>query len=76
MSILKERFKGLAILTFMGETTVLFGHIQNLPKLTPEQKQHIRSGGTLVSSQRYPDLSPHIFMTVALDSKNQRRGFL
>ncbi|HXX34962.1 MAG TPA: HD domain-containing phosphohydrolase, partial [Thermodesulfobacteriota bacterium] len=73
---LKERFEGLTILTFTGETTLLFGRIPNIPKFTPEQKQYIRSGGTLVSGQCDPDLTPHIFMTVALDSKSERRGIL
>jgi putative nucleotidyltransferase with HDIG domain len=73
---LKERFKGVAILTDTGENILLFGHIQNMPTLTPEQKQHIRSGGTLVSSEHDRDLTSHIFMTMALDSKNQRHGIL
>ena len=73
---LKERFKSLAIITGKGEMIPLFGHTQNIPKLTPEQKQHIRSGGTLVSSERYPDLTLEIFMTMALDSKNHGRGVL
>jgi putative nucleotidyltransferase with HDIG domain len=73
---LKERFKGLAIITGKGEMIPLLGHTQNIPKLTPEQKQHIRSGRTLVSSERYPDLTLEIFMTMALDSKNHGRGVL
>jgi putative nucleotidyltransferase with HDIG domain len=73
---LKERFKGLAIITGKGERIPLFGHIQNIPKLTPEQNQHIRSGGALVISERYPDLTLEIFMTMALDSKNHGRGVL
>ena len=73
---LRERFKGLAIISGKGEMIPLFGHTQNIPKLTPEQEQHIRSGGTLVSSERYPDLTLQIFMTMALDSKNQSRGIL
>ncbi|MGZ6225526.1 MAG: HD domain-containing phosphohydrolase [Syntrophales bacterium] len=73
---LKERFKSLAIITGKGEMIPLLGHTQNIPKLTPGQKQHIRSGGTLVSSERYPDLTLEIFMTMALDSKNHGRGVL
>ncbi len=73
---LKEGFKGLAIITGKGEMVPLFGHIQNIPKLTPGQEQHIRSGGTLVSGERYPDLTLEIFMTTALDSKNHGRGVL
>ncbi len=73
---LKERFEGLAIITDNGKTIPLFGHIQNIPELTPQQSQHIRSGGTLVSSEHYPDLPLQIFMTTALDSKSQGRGML
>jgi putative nucleotidyltransferase with HDIG domain len=73
---LKERFKGLAIITGKGEIMPLFGQAQNIPKLTPEQKQHIQSGGTVVSSERYPELPLEIFMTRALDSKNHGRGVL
>jgi putative nucleotidyltransferase with HDIG domain len=73
---LRERFKGLAIISGKGEMIPLFGHTQNIPKLTPEQEEHIRSGGTLVSSERYPDLTLEIFMATALDSKNHRRAML
>jgi putative nucleotidyltransferase with HDIG domain len=73
---LRERFKGLAIISGKGEMIPLFGHTQNIPKLTPEQEEHIRSGGTLVSSERYPDLTLEIFMATTLDSKNHRRAML
>jgi putative nucleotidyltransferase with HDIG domain len=73
---LKESFKCLAIITGKGEVIPLFGHIQNIPKLTPKQNQHIRSGGTLVSIECYPDLTLEIFMATALDSKNHGRGLL
>jgi putative nucleotidyltransferase with HDIG domain len=73
---LKERFKGLAIITGKGERIPLFGHTQNIPELTPEQKQRILSGHTVVSSECYPDLTHGIFMTMALDSKNPGQGVL
>jgi len=73
---MKERFKGLAIITGKGKMIPLFGHIQNIPELNPQQSEHIRSGGTLVSSEHDPDPTVEIFMTTALDSKNHRRGML
>jgi hypothetical protein len=73
---LKERFKGLAIITGKGERIPLFGHTQNIPKLTPEQKQRILSGRLVVSSECYPDLTHGIFMTMALDAKNHGQGVL
>lgn len=73
---LKERFEGMAIITDNGKTIPLFGHIQNIPELTPQQSEHIRSGGTLVSTEHYPDLPLQIFMTTALNSKSQQRRML
>ncbi len=73
---LRERFKGIAIVTDKGERIPLFGRIENVPKLTLEQRQQIQSGRTLVSSERDPDLTFELFMTMALDSKNLGRGVL
>jgi putative nucleotidyltransferase with HDIG domain len=73
---LKKRFKGLVIITDTSEPIHLLGKIQNLPELTPEQKEHIRSGGSLLFSEYHPDLSSHIFMSTAIDPQNPRRGIL
>lgn len=73
---LKERFEGLTIVAGKGENILLFGHIQNIPKLNLEQKQHIRSGGTYVSSERFPDFRAHIFMSMAVNPRSPRRGIL
>jgi putative nucleotidyltransferase with HDIG domain len=73
---LKERFEGLTLVTGKGENILLFGHMQNIPKLTLEQKQHIRSGGTNVSSEIFPDSRAHIFMSMAVDPRSPRRGIL
>jgi putative nucleotidyltransferase with HDIG domain len=74
--LLKERFKGLTIIADKGENILLFGHIQNIPKLTLEQKQHIRSGRAYVSSEHFPDSRADIFMSMAVDPRNPRRGIL
>ncbi len=73
---LRERFKGFAIITEEDGTIVLFGHFENIPQLTPQQKEHLRSGGTLVSSEHDSDFTAHIFLSVAIDSRNSRRGIL
>ena len=73
---LKKRFKGLTIITDTSEPIHLFGKIQNLPELTPEQREHIRSGGSLLFSDYHPDLSSHIFMSTAIDPQNPKRGIL
>jgi putative nucleotidyltransferase with HDIG domain len=71
---MKERFKALAMITDEGKMIPLFGHIPNISGLTPQENEHIRSGGTLVSSEHGPDPTVEIFMATALDSKNHRRG--
>ncbi|MGA2466481.1 MAG: HAMP domain-containing protein, partial [Thermodesulfobacteriota bacterium] len=73
---LKKRFKGLVIITDTSELIHLLGQIQNLPELTPEQKEHIRSGRSLLFSEYHPDLSSRIFMSTAVDPQNPRRGNL
>jgi putative nucleotidyltransferase with HDIG domain len=73
---LKKRFNGLVIITDASEPIHVFGQIRNLPPLTPEQKEHIRSGGGLLISNYHPDLSSHIFMSTAIDPQNPKRGIL
>jgi len=73
---LKERFKGLVLITDSGESVPLCGQIKNRPELNPKEKQHIRSGGTLVSSMYDPVHSGRIFMSMGLDPGNPKRGIL
>jgi putative nucleotidyltransferase with HDIG domain len=73
---LKKRFKGLVITTDTSESMHLFGHVQNVPELTPEQKEHIRSGRSVLFSEHHPDISSHIFMSTAIDPQNPGRGIL
>jgi putative nucleotidyltransferase with HDIG domain len=73
---LKQRFKGLVLVTDSGKSIPVFGHIQNRPELNPKEKQHIRSGGTLVASMYDPVHSGRIFMSQGLDPENPRRGIL
>ena len=74
--ILKEMFKGLAIIADQGEKVLLFGDIQPIPKLTPDQRKHIRSGGICVWSNHFSDFKTHLFMGVAADPGRPERGIL
>jgi putative nucleotidyltransferase with HDIG domain len=73
---LKKRFKGLVIISNAGEPIHCFGHIQNIPELSPEQKEHIRSGGSLLFSEYHPNLSSRVFLSMAVDPQNPRQGIL
>ncbi len=74
--LLKKRFESLTIVADQEENILLFGNMRGMPKLTPEQKQHIRSGGTYVWSNHFPDLRGRVFMSVAIDPKSPTRGIL
>jgi putative nucleotidyltransferase with HDIG domain len=73
---LKKRFKAIVLIADTGEPMHLFGQIQNIPALIPEQKQHIRSGHSLVFSEYHPGLSSRIFMSTAIDPEHPKRGIL
>jgi putative nucleotidyltransferase with HDIG domain len=72
---LKERFEG-AIIIADQRKGLLFGDVQNMPELTQEQKQRIRSGGTCVWSNHSPGFTNHVFMSMAVDPGSPRRGIL
>jgi len=73
---LKRQFRGLVLVSDAGEHLPLFGRVQNPPKLTPAQRQHLSSGRSVLSSQSSPDLPSRIFMSRALDPQRSGRGIL
>jgi putative nucleotidyltransferase with HDIG domain len=73
---LKKRFKGIVIIAKGGKSIHLFGQIQDIPELTLEQKEHIRSGASLLFSEYHPDLPSRIFMSMAINPQDPRRGIL
>ncbi len=73
---LKKRFKAIVLIADTGEPMHLFGQIQNIPALIPEQKQHIQSGRSLLFSEHHPGLSSRILMSTAIDPEHPKRGIL
>jgi putative nucleotidyltransferase with HDIG domain len=73
---LKKSFRGLVIISDKGRSFPLFGQIQKIPELTPEQKEHIRSGGSLLLSEYHSNLLSRIFMSMEVDLQNIGRGIL
>lgn len=63
---LKERFKGLFLLTPKGKPLAIFGNIQDLPALSPEDKQYLHLGKTVISTRLNPEGPAHIFISRAL----------
>jgi putative nucleotidyltransferase with HDIG domain len=73
---LKKRFKGLSLIADSGGTIHLFGHMNNPVEQSEPEKQHIRSGKTLVLTRFNEDNRSHIFMMRAVDPQNPEQGVL
>ncbi len=73
---LEERFKALEIVTADGRRQRLFGRIGTRLELTPEEKQYLRSGKSVVSTQICGDLPPCVFMSRDLNPQYPGRATL
>jgi putative nucleotidyltransferase with HDIG domain len=73
---LEERFKGLSLIARSGRSIHLFGHSNTPVEQSEPEKQHIRSGKTLVVTHFNEDDRSHIYMMRAVDPQNPERGIL
>ena len=73
---LKERFRGLALITDSGECMPFFGHIGRPAELSQEEKQHLRSGKTLVLTQFSGGKRSHLYIVRAVDPQDPKQGTL
>ena len=71
-----QHFKGFALVSDKVIFKPLVGRIQNIPALTQSEKRHLQSGKTVVSTMYLPANSSRIFMSMALDPQQPRRGIL
>jgi putative nucleotidyltransferase with HDIG domain len=73
---LKERFRGLALVTHSGRCIPCFGHIENPGEQSDQEKKHLRSGEPLVLTRSRGDNGLHIYMMSAIDPRDPKRGVL
>ena len=73
---LKQRFKGLALITDSGRCIPFFGHIDNPAGQSEEERQHLGSGEALVLTRSRGDNRLHIYMMMAVDPQDPRQGIL
>ena len=73
---LKQRFKGLALITDSGRCIPFFGHIDNPAGQSEEERQHLGSGKALVLTRSRGDNRLHIYMMRAVDPQDPKRGIL
>lgn len=76
-SDLEQHFNGFLFVNDTGSPQSLFGHIHNIPELTQQEKEHLRSGKAVLSTIFHPDdRTSYIVMSIAADLKNQSKGIL
>ena len=73
---LRKRFKGLTLISDPGTYAHFFGSIQNLGEQSTEEKQHLRSGKTILSTRLSADNHLGIFMMRAVDPQDPKQGIL
>ena len=73
---LEERFKGLMLITNEDKYKVIFGSIQDAPRLTQDEKQNILSGKPGVSTRLDPEKGSRIFMNLAVYPNKPRKEIL
>ncbi len=73
---LKQRFKGLELVTNEGRHVPLFGRVRTPPELSAGEKEYLASGKTVLSSASCPDLVSCIWMSRELDPEQPARGIL
>jgi HAMP domain-containing protein len=74
---LRQRFKGLVLITETGNYMPVLGRIDNPPhKPTPAQTQYLNVGKTVVSSRHHPNMPSQIFIMHSVDPQCPKRGIL
>ena len=74
---LKERFKGLVLVTNSGTYNTIFGNIQSPGGQSAEEKKHLTSGKTVVLTGSTTENDYlHIYMMRAVDPQDRRKGTL
>ncbi len=69
-------FKGIVLINNTGTIRSLFGRIHPIPELNLSEKQHLRSGKTVVSTMYLTSDVSRIFLSMALDPQQPRKGIL
>ncbi len=73
---LKERFKGLVLMTDKRQFTPIFGEIQILPSLGKDEIEHVHSGKTLFTTRPGTDKFAGIFIVKAIGSARSSQALL
>ncbi len=72
----KSQFKGIILMTGGDQFLTLFGKVQTLPQLTKDEREHIYSGKTLLTSRHGTERFASIFMIKVLGSAQSSQSLL
>ena len=73
---LNQRFKGLSLLTDAGKYSSFFGPAEQPTEQSEKEKQHLRSGRTLIASRTCGNNRLHIYMMRIVDPQEPKQGIL
>ncbi|MBW1673943.1 MAG: HD domain-containing protein [Deltaproteobacteria bacterium] len=73
---LKERFKGLSLLTNAGKSVSFFGPADQPTEQSEEEREHLRSGKTLIVSHSSENNRLHIYMMRMVDLHKMKEKIL
>ena len=73
---LAGRLQGLTLVADAGRQRPVFGRLSSLPTLDAAERQHVRSGKTLVSTESRAGGPVRVFMSLLIDPQNPGRGML
>jgi signal transduction histidine kinase/HAMP domain-containing protein len=71
-----SQFKGIILITGGDKVLPLFGKVQTLPQLTKDEREHIYSGKTLLTSHLGAEKFAHIFMIKVLGPAQSSRSLI
>jgi HAMP domain-containing protein len=71
---LEQRFRAIAVLRESHGHVSFFGHIENSPKPTEAELEHMSAGNTVVWSQYSPGLPSRVFMMRSVDPQDPTMG--
>ena len=75
-SHLQGRFEGLELVTSGGQEQLLFGKLHAKLDLDTDERAHLRSGKSLLSTKPCNQPTPCIFLSRSFDSEYSGEGFL
>lgn len=73
---LEKRFKSITLIRTSGDSAAILGEEEEMPELSPGQRDHLASGKTLLFTQPVDESHSMIFFLIPVNQQNPSRGIL